>query len=115
MGKKYKAHLEKAKKFTEKNKLFTVIILIVSVYLTFNIVNGIIHKNDKLSSDNAAVETVEQSEETTSLSEEGNEDNEENEYNHFRFYWVDLWILLIAGGFCVVMIIREKKKAREKL
>lgn len=34
---------------------------------------------------------------------------------HWRFYPVDLWVLGIGGGFCTVMILREKRKARETL
>ena len=37
------------------------------------------------------------------------------EERHWRFYSVDLWVLGIGGGFCTVMILREKRKARETL
>ena len=34
---------------------------------------------------------------------------------HWRFYWIDLWILGGGGGFCLIKILQEKKKAKEKL
>ena len=40
---------------------------------------------------------------------------ETEESAHWKFYPVDLAILAIGGGFCSIMIIRERKKAREQL
>ena len=40
---------------------------------------------------------------------------EVQEETHWRFYPIDLWVLVIGGGFCTVMILKEKKKARETL
>ena len=39
----------------------------------------------------------------------------ETEPEHWRLYPVDLAVLVVGGGFCTIMIIRERKKAREKL
>jgi len=30
----------------------------------------------------------------------------------WRFYFIDLWILGIVGGFCFIMILRERKKSK---
>lgn len=106
---KHKRRLEKAKNFTENNKLFTVIALIIAVYLTFSIVSGMIRKKDNKLPDTATSQSAEISENTET------EAVEEYDDEHLRFYWIDLWIFLIAGGFCTVMIIRDKRKAREKL
>lgn len=38
-----------------------------------------------------------------------------NQKRHFRFHWLDLYILVGGGGFCVYKIVQERKKVREKL
>ncbi len=105
----HKMRVERVKEFTEKNKLFTIIALIVVVYIAFNIVSGMINKKDSEIPDTSTSQSEEISEKTET------EAAEEYDDEHLRFYWIDLWIFLIAGGFCTVMIIREKRKAREKL
>lgn len=105
----HKMRVEKVKEFTEKNKLFTIIALITVIYLAFNIISGMISKKDNEITDTATSQSEEISEKAET------EAVEEYDDEHLHFYWIDLWIFLIAGGFCTVMIIREKKKAREKL
>ena len=99
----HKKRVDKIKDFTEKNKVFSVIAVIVSIYLLFSVVHSKLDRTDN----NAPEANTAQSEVF--------DDTEETESEHWRFYWVDLWILLGAGGFCTVMIVKERKKAREKL
>ena len=39
----------------------------------------------------------------------------QQEKPYWRFYWSDLIVLGVGSAFCGVMIIRERRKAREKL
>lgn len=43
------------------------------------------------------------------------ESEKKNDNTKWRFYPIDLGILLVGGGFCSIMIVRERKKAKEKL
>jgi predicted transglutaminase-like protease len=38
-----------------------------------------------------------------------------NKRETWRFYFIDLVILGVGGGFCLVMILRQRKKTREEL
>lgn len=101
--------VQKVKNFTENNKMFSVIAVIVVIYLLFSIVGSKLSDDDNNPNETTSQSQSEmlQKSETAAVSEAAGD--------HWRFYWIDLWILVGAGGFCSVMIIRERKKAREKL
>ncbi len=86
------------KQFAAKNWLFLIIAAILCLYLLGETVPQKRATNSTEST--AATEVTEQVEE---------------EEAHWRFYPIDLWVLLIGGGFCTIMILKEKKKARETL
>lgn len=112
MGNFKKKHSERVKKvndFIDKNKVFTVISVIIVIALGFNFLFSKVNTENSNVSDN----TVSQTEIVDNESEE--ETITEISKPEWQFYWIDLWILVGAGGFCVVMIIRERKKAREEL
>ena len=94
--KKYKERLASVRKFTAKNRLFS---LIAIALLLFLIGNAVVHRIGDDKSKSIVSET-----EIT-----------ETEPEHWRFYPVDLGVLVVGGGFCTIMILRERKKAREKL
>lgn len=79
--------------------MFIIIAVVLCLYLLGNAVS-------KKDATNSTGETAAQTEVTEQVQEEE---------AHWRFYPIDLWVLLIGGGFCTVMIIREKRKARETL
>lgn len=95
----HKERVEKVKGFVGKNKVFTVIAAIVVIWLLGNFVFSKVDTSSNFS------ET-----EVQSQSEVAEENTPE-----WQFYPLDLWILLIGGGFCTVMILREKRKAKEEL
>lgn len=103
----HQKRVEKIKNFANNNKVFTVIFIIVTIFLLFNFIIGNMNKTNT----NNLNPNVSQS---ANLNEVET-DNTVSDQPHWRFYWIDLWILVGAGGFCSVMIIRERKKAREKL
>ena len=84
------------KNFTAKNRLFSLIAVGLVLFL---LGNAVIHRIGDDKSKPIAAET-----EVT-----------ETEPEHWRFYPVDLAVLVVGGGFCTIQIIRERKKAREKL
>lgn len=114
----------KIRAYTEKNKLFTVIVIIVIVTL---IGNFIVNKVSEVKARDIAASSVSsETDETAEVSEVADDisDTEEKpvdtninqkEKPKWRFYWIDLWILAGGGGFCIIKILQEKKKAREKL
>lgn len=103
----HQKRVEGVKRFVSKNKLFVVIAVITVCYL---LINFIINKNNNTET-SIPKTSVSQSETV----EEAEESEDSADKAHWRFYWIDLWILVGAGGFCTVMIIRERRKAREKI
>ena len=90
----HKERVERVKQFAARNKTFVVIAVLVCVYL----IGGILKPKDTPQQEQTQTEIVQQ-----------------QEPEHWRFYWIDVWVLAIGGGFCTVMIIREKKKAKEEI
>ena len=95
--KSYRERLASVKHFTKKNRLFS---LIAAVLILFLLGNAVIHRIGDHQNKPIVSET---------------EITETEEPVHWKFYPVDLAILAIGGGFCSIMIIRERKKAREQL
>ncbi|MBQ6041512.1 MAG: hypothetical protein IJL32_12190 [Oscillospiraceae bacterium] len=87
--------VEKVRDFTSHNKIFTVIAVILIVFLLFRTVNR-----------NTQQPETEQTEQSVT---------DETEETGWRFYPIDLVVLGVGGGFCTIMIIRERKKAKEGL
>lgn len=108
----HKQRVERVRSFTEKNKVFSVIAVIVVTMLIGNFVIKTVseYKNKKSGTDTSVTVEVNEMEEVpvdTNINEE--------EKQSLRFYWIDLWILLGGGGFCVIKILQEKRKAKEKI
>ncbi|MDD5947199.1 MAG: hypothetical protein PUC41_05305 [Oscillospiraceae bacterium] len=104
MGKLKESHLRRVqavRHYASHNKLF----LIIATVLIALLICGIFVENEKPQTYHAA------DQEQTQVIEE----NTVEETAHWRFYWIDLGILLVGGGFCTVMIIRERKKARDTI
>lgn len=96
---KHQERVRNVRKFAANNKLFLVIAAILCVYLIGNAVSKerATYSTEEITAQTEVTEQVQQ------------------EDLHWRFYPIDLWILLIGGGFCTIMILKEKKKARETL
>ncbi len=90
-----KERAEKIKRFTAKNRLFILLAIVCCFYLIGTTVFG--KEQEPPRQDAIQTETVQQ------------------EPEHWRFYWIDIWVLAVGGGFCTVMMIREKKKAKEEI
>jgi len=108
--KNHKKRVEKVKDYAGKNKVFVITMLVAIVFLLFNFVfvsndnPKIIHESEDVTiSDNAEPEE-------TAVTE-----NTENKRETWRFYFIDLIILGAGGGFCLVMILRQRKKTKEEL
>lgn len=96
----HKKRVTRIQNFVSKNKVFTIIALIVVVWLLGNFLFSKINPDSKADTNNSASQS---------------EIAEAEDIPDWQFYPVDLLILLIGGGFCTVMILREKKKAKEEL
>ena len=94
--KSYKERLANVRAFTAKNRLFSLIAVGLVLFL---LGNAVAHRIGDENTKPIVSET-----EVT-----------ETEPEHWRFYPVDLAVLVVGGGFCTIQIIRERKKAREKL
>ena len=79
--------------FLSSNKLFVVIALVAAAIIGSGLIRG-----------KKVEDTLPDTEQT-----------EEQTRPEWRFYPSDLAILLVGGGFCTVMIIGERKKAKEGL
>lgn len=132
--KSHKDRVEKIRETIDNNKVFSVVVVVLLFIIIGSIVTNKVsdymkHKsaNDtSISEEQTAadaniiemqddVDTSINDEETAVDTNINNESKIKNEKPHWRFYWIDLWILLGGGGFCLIKILQEKKKAREKL
>ncbi len=95
MKEKRKQKKEAVKRFVSRNKLFVIIAAVLCLSL---IGSGIRTQRE-----------TDVAEEPTVQTETVQDDLQ------WRFYPIDLWVLGVGGGFCTVMILREKRKARETL
>jgi len=105
---KHKMRVAKAKDFVSKNKVFTILAIVIIIFLTSNFLFQTSDNTDTLYEESGDYDT----QETDDLQITDNEPLEDNEW---RFYFIDLIILVTVGGFCVVMIIRERKKSKGEI
>lgn len=94
---KHNERVQKIKNFTEKNKIFVIMAVIAVIFLFSGFFFS--EENDVKTSETIQAENTEETAENP----------------QWQFYWSDLWVLLGVGGFCTVMIIRERKKLKEEL
>ena len=99
---KHAQRVEKVKELVSQNKLFLLIAVVLCLYLL-----GTVVPKERATNSTEAEQTAT---EQTATEETVPEDD-----THWRFYPIDLWVLGIGGGFCTVMILKEKRKARETL
>lgn len=95
----HKERVASVKGFIGRNKVFTIITIIAVVWLLGNFIFSKVETNSN----------------TTETPQSQNEVVEAEDIPKWQFYPLDFWILLIGGGFCTIMILREKKKAKEEL
>lgn len=95
----HKERVAGIKDFAEKNKLFMIFACIAVIWL---LGNSLFSKEPLEPNDQTAEAVQTETAEADNLPE-------------WQFYPIDAGILLVGGGFCVVMIIREKKRAKEEL
>jgi hypothetical protein len=122
MFEKHKNRVKKITEFVNRNKVFLVMVVIVAMllyggYFLQNdntppfIVGDCLCDEDDYEDDcdcppvinNDNFENVEHAE-SVELKREG-----------WRFYFIDVVILAAGGGFCLVMIIRERKRTKHKI
>ena len=97
---KHKERVQKIRNFTGKNKIFVITTVVAIVFLFSGFFFS--KENSTDTSETVQVETSENTEKS-------------DEKTEWQFYWSDLWILLSVGGFCTIMIIRERRKSKEEL
>ena len=90
----HKKRAEKARGYFAKNKAVTLIAVLAAIAVLVNLVSK--------------YQTKEQTDSEP-------ESVQETEEEHWRFYPVDLAVLVVGGGFCTIMILCERKNAREEL
>lgn len=93
----HRKRVEKVREFASHNKVFSAIAVLLIVFLLFRTVNRNTEQPDK-------------AQEEQTVTEES-----KTEETGWRFYPIDLVVLGVGGGFCTVMIIRERRKAKEGL
>lgn len=99
--------VERVQQYAGHNRVYIIGVIAVIIFLSL----GFISKSKK--PDAAEYRHPE------GYSESSTTDTDSNtppEYNpQWNFSWFDLAILGIGGGFCTVMIIRERRKARDTI
>ena len=97
---KHKERVQKIRNFTGKNKIFVITTVVAIIFLFSGFFFS--KENNMNTSETIQIETSENTEKS-------------DQKPQWQFYWSDLWILLSAGGFCTIMIIRERRKSKEEL
>ncbi len=92
----HQKRVEKVRRFVSCNKVFSVLIVILVGFLLFRTVSN---RTEKKPPNSQAAQTA----------------SAKIEKLEWRFYPIDLVVLGIGGGFCTIMIIRERRKAKEGL
>jgi len=104
---KHKKRVEKVKDFTAKNKVFAIMMVVAVVFLLVNFVFTS-DKNPQEEHDTAIIsENADVTEEPAAVTQTQRET--------WRFYFIDLIVLGAGGGFCLIMILRQRKKTKEEL
>lgn len=98
MKSSHKERAEKVRSYASKNIVFIVAAILIVVFL---IVSGVSNRSQE---SDAAEQSAVSTEVADSKTEQG-----------WRFYPIDLVVLGVGGGFCSIMIIRERRKAKEGL
>ena len=112
MSDKYKRRLERVKGVIWSNKIFVIMAIIVIIFLVSNFLFK--------SGDSPEQPILQTHENQEDLAESDNPETENTappkaHEEGFRFYLIDLIIFVIGGSFCVIMILRERKKTKNKL
>ena len=109
----YNERSQKIERFILKNKIFC---LAVVVAVGIMIVGGIKEKAALMNQSDVSVSEEQKSEdEKVDTSVNLEETDNKDDGKHWRFYWIDLVVLVVGGGFCTFKIIEEKRKTKEKL
>ncbi len=107
--KKYNERALSIERYILKNKFFLIVVLFLIVFIIFSEINTNIESSKQTTTTTEITETEEKNEDVdTGI-------NISEELPHWKFYSIDLWVLIIGGTVCTVNIIRERKKAKEKL
>jgi preprotein translocase subunit YajC len=111
--KNHMKRVEKVKDYASKNKVFVITAIVAAIFLFINFViqpqnqqNQQSDNDEVIISDNAESEgeTTAQAARTTTIERES-----------WRFYFIDLIVLGVGGGFCLIMILRQRRKTKEEL
>jgi len=86
----HKKRVRKVKDFAVQNKIFMVMLALAAVFLLANFI------------------FIPKTHDTPKTAEIAEEHTRE-----WRFYPIDLAVLGVGGGFCTVMILRERKRVKE--
>ena len=107
----HKERVAKVKNFAEHNKMFTFIAVILCIYVAFSLISGKT-KDRQTATEQPASSQSEQLDGEEKVDTGVNSGNEE--IPKWRFYPIDLVVLLGGGGFCMVKILQEKRRAKEE-
>lgn len=118
---RFKARQKVVKQRMADNKVFVVGVAIILLFLAFQAIK---HKDDPDAIEFRYPEGYAQQEDapdesgkdaTSSNFSEETEEQKQPEVPHWRFYWSDLVILGGGAAICGIMIVKERRKARETL
>jgi hypothetical protein len=110
----HKERVELVKDFASKNKVFTVIAVIIVLLFAGTFMLGVVSEN----SQDVALEEIQTGNSESSVENAESVEHDSNVQKtlpQWEFHSIDLWILGIGGGICLVQIVREKRKGREQI
>ena len=125
---KYNERSQKIERFMMKNKLFCLAIAVTIIIALAGKISDISENVKMMKQSEVSVSEEQDGEKVATgvnleneadekVATSGNLEETDNKDNgiHWRFYWIDLVVLVVGGGFCGIQIIRERAKTKEKL
>jgi hypothetical protein len=103
----HRERVEFVKDFASTNKVFTVIAVIIVLLFSGTFVLGAVSENSqKIPQQEIQIENAESLEQSAEV---------QKTLPQWEFHSIDLWILGVGGGICLIQIMREKRKGREQI
>ena len=114
--KNYNERSLKIERFILKNKIFCLAVIVTVGVMLAGKINQIKENVAVMKQPDVSVSEEQETDDKkvdTNINLEGPDVKDDEK--HWRFYWIDLVVLVVGGGFCSIKIIQERRKTKEKL
>ena len=111
----YNERSQKIERFMLKNKIFCLAVVVAVGIMIAGKISQIKENVALMNQSDVSVSEEQSEDEKVDTSVNLEETDNKDDGKLWRFYWIDLVVLVVGGGFCTIKIIQEKRKTKEKL